>query len=92
MVLGKLMDFDHAHEIGFIDELVDPSEVKSKTLEWLKSLTQLPPSAMNRTRLNAKAEINDLFDEQLAIMSDGYAEGWFDDEVQSRMKYIAENL
>jgi len=25
-------------------------------------------------------------------MSDGYAEGWFDDEVQSRMKYIAENL
>ena len=92
MVLGKLMDFDHAHEIGFIDELVDPDDVKSKTFEWLKSLSQLPPSAMNRTRLNAKAEINDLFDEQLAIMSDGYAEGWFDDEVQSRMKYIAENL
>ena len=92
MVLGKLMDFDHAHEIGFIDELVDPDEVRIKTLDWLRNLTQLPPSAMNRTRLNAKAEINDLFDEQLAIMSDGYAEGWFDDEVQSRMKYIAENL
>jgi len=92
MVLGKLMHFDYAHEIGFIDELVDPDEVKSKTFEWLKSLTQLPPTAMNRTRLNAKSEINDLFDEQLAAMSDGYAEGWFDDEVQSRMKYIAENL
>jgi hypothetical protein len=47
---------------------------------------------MNRTRLNAKSEINNLFDEQLKTMSESYAEGWFDDEIQSRMKYIAENL
>ena len=92
MVHGELMDFDFAHEIGFIDELVEPDQVKMRTLDWLKNLTQLPPLAMNRTRLNAKSEINNLFDEQLIAMSEGYAEGWFDDEVQSRMKYIAENL
>ena len=92
MIHGKLMDFDFAHDIGFIDELVEPKEVKTRALDWMKNLTQLPPSAMNRTRLNAKSEINDLFDEQLSLMSEGYAEGWFDEEVQSRMKYIAENL
>ena len=92
MVFGKLMDFDFAQEIGFIDELTKPDEVKSRASDWLKSLTQLPPSAMNRTRLNTKSEINDLFDEQLSTMSEGYADGWFDDEVQARMKYIAENL
>ena len=58
MVHGQLMDFDFAHEIGFIDELVEPDQVKSITLDWLKNLTQLPPLAMNRTRLNAKSEIN----------------------------------
>jgi hypothetical protein len=47
---------------------------------------------MNATRLNAKSEINTLFDEQLRAMSDGYASSWFNDEVQKRMKYIAENL
>ena len=36
MVHGQLMDFDFAHEIGFIDELVDPDQVKSRTLDWLK--------------------------------------------------------
>ena len=92
MIHGKLMDFDFAHDIGFIDELVEPKEVKTRALDWMKNLTQLPPSAMNSTRLNAKSEINDLFDEQLSLMSEGYAEGWFDEEVQSRMKYIAENL
>ena len=92
MVHGQLMEFDFAHEIGFIDELVEPDQVKARTLDWLRNLTQLPPLAMNRTRLNAKSEINNLFDEQLKTMSEGYAEGWFDDEVQSRMKYIAENL
>tara|TARA_B000000475_G_C15890763_1_gene404405 strand:+ start:97 stop:849 length:753 start_codon:yes stop_codon:yes gene_type:complete len=92
MIHGKLMDFDFAHDIGFIDELVEPKEVKTRALDWMKNLTQLPPSAMNSTRLNAKSEINDLFEEQLSLMSEGYAEGWFDEEVQSRMKYIAENL
>ena len=92
MIHGKLMDFDFAHDIGFIDELVEPKEVKTRALDWMKNLTQLPSSAMNSTRLNAKSEINDLFEEQLSLMSEGYAEGWFDEEVQSRMKYIAENL
>ena len=92
MIQGKLMNFDFAHEIGFINELTEPNKVKNKAFKWLKDLNQLPPEAMNATRLNAKSEINILFDEQLRAMSDGYASSWFNDEVQKRMKYIAENL
>ena len=33
------MDFDFAHEIGFIDELVEPDQVKSRTLDWLKRIS-----------------------------------------------------
>ena len=92
MMQGKLMKFDFAHDIGFINELVDMDQVVPRSFEWLDLLVSLPTIAMNSTRMNAKADLNDLIDKDLIMMGDKFADNWFSDEVQIRMKEIVKSL
>jgi len=86
------MKFDFAHDIGFINELVDMDQVVPRSFEWLDQLVSLPTIAMNSTRMNAKADLNDLIDKDLIMMGDKFADNWFSDEVQIRMKEIVKSL
>ena len=81
-----------AHDIGFINELVDMDQVVPRSFEWLDQLVSLPTIAMNSTRMNAKADLNDLIDKDLIMMGDKFADNWFSDEVQIRMKEIVKSL
>ena len=89
---GSLISFEEADQLGLLNELVEKNQVVDKSFEWLGELVQLPPNAMNLTRLTAKSELNDWFDNELGQFTTSFADGWFSDEVQSRMKYIAENF
>ena len=89
---GSLISFEEADQLGLLNELVEKDQVVDKTFEWLGELVQLPPIAMNSTRLTAKSELNDWFENELDQFTTSFADGWFSDEVQSRMKYIAENF
>jgi hypothetical protein len=42
--------------------------------------------------MNAKADLNDLIDKDLSMMGDKFADNWFSDEVQIRMKEIVKSL
>ena len=88
---GSLISFQEAEQLGLLNEIVEKDQVVERTFEWLGELVQLPPNAMNLTRLTAKSELNDWFDNELGQFTTSFADGWFSDEVQSRMKYIAEN-
>jgi len=89
---GKLMSFELAENIGFLNEVVDQDAVVDRAYEWLDNLTKLPTNAMNSTRLTAKSELNDLIDRELSLMTNSFSDRWFSDEVQQRMTYIVENL
>ncbi|MBT3993052.1 MAG: enoyl-CoA hydratase/isomerase family protein [Gammaproteobacteria bacterium] len=92
MMQGKLMKFEFAYEIGFINELVDMDQVVPRSIEWLEHLVSLPAIAMNSTRMNAKSDLNDLIDKELIMMGNKFSDNWFSDEVQIRMKEIVKSL
>ncbi|GIT36659.1 MAG: hypothetical protein Ct9H300mP6_05270 [Gammaproteobacteria bacterium] len=50
---GSLISFEEADQLGLLNELVEKDQVVEKTFEWLGELVQLPPNAMNLTRLTA---------------------------------------
>ncbi|HVJ61887.1 MAG TPA: enoyl-CoA hydratase/isomerase family protein, partial [Tahibacter sp.] len=50
MVAGQMVDSEHAHAIGLVDELADVDHVTTRALAWLNEILALPPQAMAGTR------------------------------------------
>ena len=88
---GTMLVPDKALELGFIDELADPHNVVAGALSWAEQLLALPPTAMNTTRLAAKARVIDR-----ALANADYSETatdyWFSAETQAMMRKLVEDL
>lgn len=87
---GQLVEMEEARRIGLIDELVAPDHVTVRALEWLAALLELPPIAMNRTRLAGKINLiralNDADD--VGQVTDD----WFSAETQKAMRALVDSL
>lgn len=87
---GQLVDMEEALAIGLIDEMVAPSEVTRHALEWLQALLELPPIAMNRTRLAGKSSFIRALNEAHDV--DQVTEDWFSEETQAAMRALVDSL
>jgi len=88
---GRLLSPEQALQCGFIDDLVDSGKSVSTALEWAEKLLELPPAAMNTTRLSAKAAVIERArdNENYAVTATDY---WFSEETQETMRKLVENL
>ena len=57
MVAGAMIESEHAHALGLVDELADAEEVVTRARIWLDELLALPSTPMLRTRKMARADI-----------------------------------
>lgn len=87
---GKMLSMDEALQVGMVDELVAPGEVVNRALGFAEHLLQLPPEAMNRTRLLAKPA--SLMREPDAAEIRALTDSWFSEETQATMTALVESL
>ena len=88
---GTMLSPEKALELGLVDELAEPDEVVNAAVSWAGQLLALPPTAMNTTRLAAKAGVI-----ERAQLNAGYAatatDYWFSSETQTMMRKLVEDL
>jgi enoyl-CoA hydratase/carnithine racemase len=87
---GQLVDMEEALTIGLIDEIVAPDDVLPRCLEWLGGLLDLPPVAMNRTRLAGKSSLIHALNTARDV--DQVTEDWFSAETQVAMHALVDSL
>ena len=87
---GQLVEMEEARRIGLIDELVAPGQVTGRAVEWLRALLELPPVAMNRTRLAGKTRLIRALTEARDV--DQVTEDWFSPETQRAMRALVDSL
>jgi len=87
---GALLSPTEALEIGLVDELAAAESTVEVSLAAARALIELPPVAMNATRLAAKAD----FLGRLGTADDARiaTDYWFSDETQFNMKQLAARL
>lgn len=88
---GMLLSPESALEWGLVDELANEGGAVDAAMKWAAELLQLPPLAMNTTRLAAKSELIDLAEanQQFAGTATDY---WFSDETQLMMRKLVDKL
>ena len=88
---GLLLSPESALECGLVDELAGEGAAVDVAMRWAAELLQLPPLAMNTTRLAAKSELIDLAkaNQQFAGTATDY---WFSDETQLMMRKLVDRL
>ena len=87
---GKMMTMGEALEVGLVDELLAADRLMVRVLEFLESLLALPSTAMNRTRLTAKANLIKAV--ETATDVEQITESWFSAETQAAMRGLVESL
>jgi enoyl-CoA hydratase/carnithine racemase len=87
---GKMMTMGEALEVGLVDELLAADQLMNRVLEFLENLLALPPTAMNRTRLTAKANL--IKSVETATDVEQITESWFSAETQAAMQRLVESL
>jgi len=87
---GKMMTMGEAFEVGLVDELLAADRLMVRVLEFLESLLALPSTAMNRTRLTAKANLIKAV--ETATDVEQITESWFSVETQVAMRGLVESL
>jgi len=87
---GRLLLMEQALEIGLVDEIVAPESLAERTLEYLNGLLELPPIAMNATRLDGKAHLIDVLEGSDDV--ERTTNAWFSDETRMAMQRLVESL
>jgi enoyl-CoA hydratase/carnithine racemase len=87
---GRLLLMEQALEIGLVDEIVAPESLEERALEYLHGLLELPPIAMNATRLDGKAHLLEVLEGSDDVERTTAA--WFSDETQTAMQQLVESL
>ena len=88
---GQLLTPDEALESGLIDALADPGEAVNVCREKMRELLELPPLAMNKTRIAAKSELLDRSSD-IASYTRLAVDAWFTDETQGMLTELVERL
>ena len=92
MVAGAMLDAEHAHAMGLIDELVDTDFVVPRALAWLGEVLKLPPRAMSETRRLARADLAAVFADPAVLPVEDFLDGWFAAEAQNVLQSLAAHL
>jgi enoyl-CoA hydratase/carnithine racemase len=88
---GRLLGPEEALNFGFVDELAEPGGAVQASVGWLNGLLELPPVAMNKTRLTAKSELIDRLSESAAYARIA-ADAWCSDETQRCLRELVASL
>jgi 3,2-trans-enoyl-CoA isomerase len=88
---GEVLSPEQALNCGLVDDPADAGEAQQMCLNWASNLLALPPVAMNKTRLAAKAELIEKFAETSAIVRLA-TDAWFSDETQRMLKQLVASL
>ena len=90
LVAGALVDSEHAHAIGLVDELTD--DVFSRARHWLDELLALPPAAMQATRRIARADMVDALKGFTDTELDGFLDDWYAPATQAALQALVARL
>jgi len=82
LVAGAMLEAEHAHTIGLVDELVEPDLVVARGLLWLGDLLKLPRHSMRETRRLARADLAAIFAEPDKLPVEDFLDGCRAPEVQ----------
>lgn len=89
---GKLMDGNHAHSIGLVDELAEPNLVLEAAEKKLMQYLSFNQNAWKQTKLNLKSSILENLDfsgdENMKLSADQ----WFSEECQNGIAKLLEGL
>jgi len=89
-MMARLLGMEEARECGLVDELAGPEELMDMARQRAAELLALPPAAMNRTRLVARAGLAaDLQPDAHARLA---TDLWFSAETQAGMRALVERL
>jgi 3,2-trans-enoyl-CoA isomerase len=89
---GLLLSPADAVAAGLADELVPAGAVVERAIEWCRSLTALPPTAMSLTRREARADLVSLFDRAFEEELPRVAETWWSAEAQGVLRGLVAKL
>ena len=91
LVSGELVPEEKALAIGLVDELVTPSDVVPRAVEWLQQLLALPHHPMLQTRAIARADLVAALHAD-NIQMERFIEGWYSDDAQQALHALVGKL
>lgn len=92
LVAGAMIDAEHAHAIGFVDELVDVDHVRTRAIAWLRELLALPGKAMHATRAISRADLRDAISDPARLDLPRFLDEWFSEETQAVLGALVARL
>ncbi len=87
---AELLSMEDALACGLLDDLADPARLMEQAREWARKVAALPPVAMNRTRMVARARLAAALDPQADARV--AADLWFSEETQAGMRALVDRL
>ena len=88
---GQLVSPDEALALGMVDEVVAPGLAVDHCLVWARGLLEMPPTAMNKTRLAARSELIDR-NAEITAYARLATDAWFGDETRRMMRDLVASL
>lgn len=90
LVAGALVDAEHAHAIGLVDELTD--DVFTRAHHWLEELLAMPSPAMLATRQIARADMVEALKGFTDTELDGFLDDWYAPSTQAALQALVARL
>ncbi len=91
-VSAELLPASEAHRIGLVDELLPLEETVPRAVSWCRSLAELPPGALGRTRSLVRAGLVAAVEAAMAVDARVFVEDWFGAEAQGALSALVERL
>jgi enoyl-CoA hydratase/carnithine racemase len=92
IVAGAMIESEHAHQLGLVDQLCEPADVVHQAKLWLDDILKLPSAPMLTTRKIARADIVQALDQFKDSDIDGFVEGWYHPDTQAALNALMHKL
>jgi Delta3-Delta2-enoyl-CoA isomerase len=92
LVAGAMIEAEHAHAIGLVDELVDVDHVVARARSWLGELLKLPGKAMHTTRAIARADLVEVIADPRRLDLPRFLDEWYSEETQAVLTALVNRL
>jgi Delta3-Delta2-enoyl-CoA isomerase len=92
LIAGAMIDAEHAHAIGMVDELVDVDHVTTRAVAWLHELLVLPSKAMHTTRAISRADLVEAIADPTRLDLPRFLDEWYSEETQAVLTSLVARL